>query len=82
MFERTRKVGNNFYRYREERKRVGGKVKSISTYLGRVDDTTRGLRFIESQIEQYPRQNKDDPPNDLGKEKGPEDGADAEPAES
>lgn len=34
------RIRNGRYLYREERKRVNGKVKSISTYLGIVGDTT------------------------------------------
>jgi hypothetical protein len=36
MFYRTRKIGNSFYRYKEERWRENGKVKSKSTFLGAV----------------------------------------------
>jgi hypothetical protein len=35
-FERTRTINGNQYRYREERWREGGKVRSKSTYLGKV----------------------------------------------
>lgn len=60
-FVRTRTIGNGTYRYLEERYREGGKVKSRSTYLGRVlaalspvAPENRGWAYIERLMEKYP----------------------------
>ena len=75
-FERIRTINGHRYLYRETRWREGKKVKSRSDYLGKflelfapIPEEDKGLRLIEQQIQEYPRQNADDPTNDALKEK-------------
>lgn len=57
-FERTRIINGNAYRYREERWREGGKVRSKSKCLGRVDGGQRKknkvVAFVEANFRHEP----------------------------
>lgn len=57
-FERIRKIGNHEYRYLETRWREGGKVKSKSKYLGRVDGgqkkKNKVVAFLEANFRHEP----------------------------
>ncbi len=60
-FIRTRTINGHTYSYLEERYRSGGKVRSKSTYLGRIlvalapiAPEDRGLKYIARMMEKYP----------------------------
>lgn len=55
-FERIRTIKGRQYRYREERWREGGKVRSKSTYLGRVETPAKNkvAQFMDDNFKPEP----------------------------